>query len=94
MAENQNRFTRAVVRTLERTDVLENKAPTAQKQVPFMQERVSKKAMMRRMEDMNSEQLMQVSEQDRRDYIELFGLDHVAAQLKANGRPRFGGMNT
>jgi hypothetical protein len=89
MAEKQNRFTRAVVRTLERTEILENKVPSAQKQVPFMQERVSKQSMLSRMRNMNRTQLRQLSEQDRREYIDAVGIDRVMEQIKADGTPRF-----
>jgi 8-oxo-dGTP pyrophosphatase MutT (NUDIX family) len=86
MAEKQNRFTRAVVRTLERTDVLENKAPTMQKQVPFMQ------SMINRMRTMNKMQLRQMSEAARREYIEEVGISRVMKQLKDDGVPRFPSM--
>ena len=89
MPEKQNRFTRAVVRTLERTEILENKVPSAQKQVPFMQERVSKQSMLSRMRNMNRTQLRQLSEQDRREYIDAVGIDRVMEQIKADGTPRF-----
>jgi len=92
MAEKQNRFTRAVVRTLERTDVLENKAPTAQKQVPFMQERVSKQSMINRMRTMNKMQLRQMTEEARREYIEEVGISRVMKQLKEDGASRFPSM--
>ena len=89
MPENQNRFTRAVVRTLERTDVLENKVPTVQKQVPFMQERVSKQSMINRMRTMNKMQLRQMTEEARREYIEEVGISRGMKQLKEDGASRF-----
>ena len=89
MAEKQNRFTRAVLRTLERTEILEKKAPSAQKQVPFMQERVSKQSMLSRMRKMNRMQLSQLTEQERREYVEAVGIDRVVEQIKSDGTPRF-----